>query len=267
MTAKGAKSLKEIKEANALKSSGAGHGFFQKRLMGEADPEKKDIAQKPKSRPASAIVSAAVGFMQNLKRNKELKPPKKPDILADYEDMNLPNEQEEEVKPKWQAAKGILKQILEGSRRKKPEKAEEFDDDMFKNNEEEAGTEAVNVAKQRPESAKPVKPLTKKKKEVKKEEDYNNDMYEIENVDGIENTQRTDYQDVDIEDIPEYVDEENFEQEEIEDDDDFDVEREVEEHNEPEVIEESTPKSSVMKRFRSNIANVDNCFSDFIYIQ
>jgi len=261
LTKQAASALKEIKETNALKSSGTGHGYFQKRLMvspkAEEGKDEEEIQDKKSKvqRPKSAIVSSAVSFMQGLKKGKKLKPPKKPDFMneeeenIENEDNNVPEEEEEinERRAKTQKRPNTAVNKLI-----KPQNVNEFDDTMFNKEEDNVGTESINpTMKNRPQSAKQTKPIPKKKKKVLNE--YQDEDYELYDVGAIKEGGDGDAEEVeDCNEPPENA------EEIYEDNGDNENNEEQEENNEYEAEEEPVKKEQPIlpKRFRSNLANV-----------
>jgi len=265
LTKQGAQAMKNKREENALKSSGASSGMFQKRLNNAPKRDEDDddeegeegVEENAKQRPKSAITP---GYMKSNKREKMLKPPKKPEFDLDEEE-NAEGENEDDIENEDNNVKKAKAQPQKEKAKKKmlvkePEEEEEVpagdefnDENLYKEEEEEVGTQSRNPPRNRPkeEKAKPMKPLPKRKPKRIGDEDFEEgaSVYDENEADfegGVEPEEG--------EEGEENLDEENNENNE----ENIDEENNGEENNEEQ--EEQASQASSKRRFRSNYANM-----------
>jgi hypothetical protein len=278
LTKKLVEDMKMKKEMNALKSSGAGAGMFQKRLHNgpkrdeEDEEEEEETGEETKGnkqRPQSAITP---GYMKSNKTEKVLKAPKKPEFDWEQDEENQAENEDAEnednnlskkkPQPQKQAAKKKVK--VEEPEEEAPA-GDEFNDNnlMNKNEEEEdlGGTEnKAPVAKnKRPkeEKAKPMKPLPKRKQKKVGDEDFEEgaEGYDDNDADFEQGLQAEEGEEVFAEDgeyNEEAIEENPNEEEEGGNEENNEGEQQEEENNE----EEQASQASSKRRFRSNYANM-----------
>lgn len=266
LTKQGAQDMKARREANALKASGASSGMFQKRLHNAPKRDEEDddeeggegVEEDVKQRPKSAITP---GYMKSNKREKVLKPPKKPEFDLDEEE-NAGAENEDDIENEDNNVKKAKPQPQKGQAKKKmlvkePEEEEEApagdefnDDNLYKEEEEEVGTQSRNPPPRnipKEEKAKPMKPLPKRKPKRIGDEDF-------EEGASVYDENEADFEGgAEPEEDEENLDEENNENNEEEN------YNENEENNEEEdqaKEEQASQASSSKRRFRSNYANM-----------
>jgi len=276
LTKKSIEELKMRKEQSALKASGAGAGMFQKRLHNgpkrdEEDEEEEEEGGEEtkgnKQRPQSAITP---GYMKSNKKEKVLKPPKKPEFDWEQDEENqaenndIENEDnnfsKKRPQPQKEAAKKKTVKVQEPTEEEEAAVDAEFNDDnlMNKDQEEEdlGGTESKGpvTKNKRPkeEKAKPMKPLPKRKpkKMLVGDEDFEEgaEAYDENDADfegGLEAGEGEE----------EILAEDGEYNEEAAEENPNDEEAGNEENNEE---EEQASQASSKRRFRSNIANMLN---------